>query len=122
VCRAVMETSGPPESIEADVFNPYPIADGRDVALIAIRLLDREKRFVSGGDTLLHVTVEGPGELAGLDNGKPDGKESFRGDTMRAYGGMLLAVIRTKPQAGDINVSISGDGLENKAVLLNSKI
>jgi len=65
------------------------------------------------------VTVEGAAELIGLDNGKPDSHESFKGCTMKANGGKLLAVIRAKREAGSVTVKMSSGELKPVSVNLS---
>lgn len=68
----------------------------------------------------VHVTVEGEGLLAGLDNGDSTDYEPYKGDCRRLFSGKLLAIIAPTLNAGTITVTASSDGLKDAVLTLNT--
>jgi beta-galactosidase len=58
------------------------------------------------------VSVSGAGVLQGFGSARPVSKESFTGDTHHTYYGRAQAIIRSGYSAGEIDVSVSSEGLE----------
>lgn len=114
--RHTVRTAGRPAVLRAACYREKAKADGQDVAQIEIWVEDEEGNFCPQSDALLSVSLEGPAELIGLDNGNPEGKESMRGKQMHAFHGRALAVIRSAKEAGDATVSIRAEGLAECAV------
>ena len=117
-CRHKVEAAGAPAVIRAVCDSQTLGADGRDIAHIEIAIEDSRGVFHPAADNKITVKVEGAAELVGLDNGKADSHESFKGASMRANCGLLLAVIRAKREAGDVKITVSADGLEPAEVSL----
>ena len=121
VCRHKVIAAGIPVVIRANCENDILNADGRDIAFIDISLEDENGVFNPVTDNVITVSVEGAAELIGLDNGKPDSHESFKNSTMKANGGMLLAIVRAKRISGDVTVMISSGGLKSAKIELYVK-
>jgi len=121
VCRYKVEQAGEPAAIRAVCDSDALTADGRDIAHIEISIEDANGLFNPAATNSLSVKVEGAAELIGLDNGKPDSHESFKGTSMKAHSGLLLAVIQAKRETGSIKVTISSDGLKPATIELFSK-
>jgi beta-galactosidase len=63
-------------------------------------------------DKKLKVKVTGTGSLQGYGSARPCMSENFYSDEHTTYMGQSLAVVRAGYKAGDIDVEISGEGLE----------
>jgi len=120
-CRYKVEKAGAPAAISAKCDSDALTADGRDIAHIEIAIEDANGLFNPAATNSISVKVEGAAELIGLDNGKPDSHESFKGSSMKTHGGLLLAVIQAKRETGSIKVTISSDGLKPATIELFSK-
>jgi beta-galactosidase len=56
--------------------------------------------------------LSGPGEIVGVDNGDATSFEPFQASERKAYNGLCLVIVRTKPnQAGVIKLTARAEGL-----------
>ncbi|MDR2570371.1 MAG: DUF4982 domain-containing protein [Oscillospiraceae bacterium] len=120
-CRHKVEAAGEPAVIIATCDSDVLKADGRDIAHIEISIEDSDGVFNPIAENTICVDIDGEAELIGLDNGMPDCHESFKGAKMNAGGGLLLAIIRSKRNPGDITVTITSDKLKPAVVNIKSK-
>jgi hypothetical protein len=86
--------------------------NGTDIAHIEIRVLDASEREVYQADDLIRLTIDGPGEILGLENGDACDLEPYCSKHRKAYHGRLLAYIRIKDTAERIVVKAEASGLE----------
>jgi hypothetical protein len=91
-------------------------ADGQDIAHVEIRIADAAGQPVYGADSLIRLSVEGPGEILGLENGDPADLEPYSSRQRKIFRGKLLAYIRAGTEAGRITVRAEAPGLEPAVV------
>ena len=113
-----IKTSLRPASLEATV-DKADIADG-GVVQITVRVLDDNGNLVTLGDNAITCTVEGPGELLGLESGDNTDMGDWTDNVQRAYKGRLLAYVKTGQQPGKITVKFSSPLLKGTEVTLES--
>ncbi len=95
-------------------------ADGQSLAFIDITITDKKGvRFVLQ-ETRIHVKVEG-GTLQGIGTDRSATEESYVGNECTAYWGKALAVVRAGYEPGNIKVTVSAEGFEDKTIVLNMK-
>jgi beta-galactosidase len=112
VCRFKTETAKAPAGLAAVSDENTLSADGRDIAHIEISLVDENGIVNPVASNTVSVKIDGPAELIGLDNGMPSCHESFKGSSMSAHGGKLLAIIRAKKEAGTVTATIASGSME----------
>lgn len=95
-------------------------ANGEELIFVTIDALDADGYPVDNANNRVHVTVEGEGLLAGLDNGDSTDYEPYKGDCRRLLSGKLLAIIAPTLNAGTITVTASSDGLKDAVLTLNT--
>ena len=118
VCCHKVEAAGEPAAIHAVCDSDVLQADGRDIAHIEISIVDSEGVIDPVANNAVTVKVEGAAELIGIDNGMPDSHESFKGSTMNAGCGLLLAIVRAKREPGSAVITITSEGLKSAVVKL----
>ena len=87
-------------------------ADGEDMTFVTITMVDENGFPVDNAVDRVHVRVEGPGRLLGLDNGDSTDREGYKTTTRRLFSGKLLAMIGTTRETGVIRVTVTSPGLE----------
>jgi len=117
-CRHKVEAANKPYSIRAVADSTSLTADGRDILHIEIDIVDEKGIHCPTATNPITINVEGSAQLIGLDNGKPDCHESFKGNTMAAHCGKLLAIIQSKRETGPVVITITATGLEATMVKL----
>ncbi|SFF07658.1 beta-galactosidase [Paenibacillus catalpae] len=95
-------------------------ADGSDLVFVEISALDQDGRPVANANNRIHICVEGPGRLVGLDNGDSTDYDSYKGTNRRLFSGKLLAVIAPTLESGTITVRAASKGLMASEVTLAS--
>ncbi|WP_337100620.1 glycoside hydrolase family 2 TIM barrel-domain containing protein [Paenibacillus sp. YIM B09110] len=108
----VLRTVSKPEQIAMHVDSPDLKADGEDIAHVEIQVTDSEGRFVYGSDDLIELSVEGPGEIIGIENGDSQDLTPYSSKSRKAFNGKLLAYIRTQQAPGRIVVKAASRGLQ----------
>lgn len=92
-------------------------ANGNDLIFLEISAEDENHNPVENANNRVHISVEGPGKLVGLDNGDSTDYEQYKGTNRRMFSGKLLAVIASTFEAGTITVKAESKGV--KAAELN---
>lgn len=109
--RISIATASTPARLTATVDRSELRDDDADLAFVAIELRDDNGVLVTTGDRAVTVEVEGAGVLAGMCSANPKTTERFDADTWQTFDGRALAVVRPSG-AGEVSVTVSGDGLE----------
>jgi beta-galactosidase len=120
---AQVQTTGAPARLEATPDRATIRADGLDLSFVTVRVLDAEGRVAPRADNPIRFSVRGPGEIVATDNGDPTSFEPFQSHERRAFNGLVLVIIRGQPgQAGQIQVTATGDGLEAVTTMVTTTI
>ncbi len=96
-------------------------ADGQDLSFVTVKILDADGNLVPRADNLVQFDINGPGFIAGVDNGHQISHEPFKANYRKAFNGLCLAVIQSTGEPGDITLSASSDGLESAVVEIHAK-
>lgn len=80
------------------------------LAYVPLVLADADGVVPCDRDLPVTVSIDGPGELAGLGTGRARTEESFAGPSVTTYDGRALAIVRPTG-AGEITVTFSAEGL-----------
>ena len=113
--------ASPTGSLQLDVQVDRPEIDAtdRDLAYVAVTLVDADGNLYSTEDRPVTVTVDGPAVLQGFGSGNPCTEETFGSDTHDTYHGRALAVVRpTGP--GTITVTASTKGCDDRTVTIEA--
>lgn len=118
--RYSVEISGTPAQLKlTPITNPTGWkADGADVALVEIEVVDKAGRRCPLADNLVTYSLDGPAEWRG---GVALGKENcVLSDTLRVECGVNRVMLRSLPKSGKIILTASADGLGNEKVELTT--
>jgi len=63
----------------------------------------------------------GAGTLLGVGGGNPRTTEQYTGNAFTTYYGRMIAVVRSKNEAGEIKVNFSAEGVEDEVISINVK-
>ncbi|MFY7890080.1 MAG: beta-galactosidase GalB [Spirosomataceae bacterium] len=96
-------------------------ANGEDLSFVTVSVTDEKGIEVPTANHLINFSVEGVGELVGVDNGYQASQEPFKANYRKAYNGKCLAIVRTKEQVGKVIVTASGEGLETQQLVLETR-
>lgn len=122
IMRHTRVTAGEPALITLTADRTTIEADGYDLSYIAIDCTDVDGNFMPTAMNQLYFSIEGAGELVGVDNGNAAGVESLKGDHMKLFNGKALAIVRSlRGEPGAITLTVTGDGLEGNAITIHSR-
>jgi beta-galactosidase len=116
-----IHTAGKPVKIvlKADRSVIKPV--DRDLSFVTVSVEDADGNVVPTADDEIHYTIDGPGIIAGVDNGDATNHESFQGHQHKVFNGLGLVVIQAAGQSGEIHLTASGDGLNAATIAVTAK-
>lgn len=102
-------------------------ADGRDVAVCRIELLDKKKRIVPTACEELQLTVSGSANILGVGNGDPAWQAqerptdpNARSFTVKSFNGLAQVLLQSNGNEGQCTLTVSGKGLRSAAYTLQT--
>lgn len=108
--RASRTTTGAPVGLKLSADRSVIDADGYDLSYVTVEAVDANGRAVPTATDMLHFSVVGEGELAGVDNGNAADTLSLKGSDKALFSGKALAVVRSiKDEPGTATLSVSSD-------------
>ncbi len=116
-----IRTAGDPVSLRLTADRTDLHADGKDLSFVTVEALDAEGHPVPVADRLIRFSIEGPGVIAGTDNGDPTDHKSLTAPERRLFSGKALAVVKTKKEEGPIVLTAESDGLPPVRLTLRSR-
>jgi beta-galactosidase len=112
VASEEMHTAGPAARVRLIPDRKTIQADGDDLSFITVRIEDKDGNLVPEADNLVHFAVTGSGVIAAVDNGNAATVEPFHAHQRRAFNGLALLIVRSRPgQTGEAQISATSDGL-----------
>ena len=104
VMTARRETTGAPVSIRLTADRTEIAADGEDVALVRVEVLDSAGRALPTAGNLIHFRVTGAGILLGVGNGDPNCQESDKQPLRSLFNGLAQLIVQSTTTPGALTV------------------
>ncbi len=98
------ETTGGPDTIRLTADRTEINADGDDVAVLKVELLDKEGRAIPTAANLISFKVSGDGALIGVGNGDPNCQESDKAPKRSLFNGLAQVIVQSTRTPGTITV------------------
>jgi beta-galactosidase len=98
------ETTGPAVRLRMSSDRPAIDADGRDVAMITVDVVDARGRPVPTANDKLAFRVSGAGRLIGVGNGNPNSLESDKAPRRSLFNGLAQLIVQSTGTPGDIRI------------------
>lgn len=117
--RQSVTTTGAATKLEASVDRTELSGKG-DLAYVTVSVRDQDGNIVPDAKNNVKFTVEGAGELAGIDNGSSPDHQSYRDNNRNAWAGQLVGIVRSNGKGGDIKVTMTAGGLASTTVTIPS--
>ena len=106
------ETTGPTVAIRLTADRTEINADGEDVAILKVEVLDKEGRLVPTANNKIGFKVTGEGALIGVGNGDPNCQESDKKPTRSVFNGLAQVIVESSKDPGEIQIEAFKDGWE----------
>ena len=111
VSESKQETAGAPAAIRLLPDRSAIRADGEDVSLVSVQVLDAQGRIVPVADNKVSFAVDGPGKIIGVGNGDPSCHEPDHASQRSAFNGLAQVIVQAQKQLGAIVLSATSPGL-----------
>ena len=96
------ETTGKPEAIRLSSDRTEINANGEDVAIVQVEVLDGAGLHVPTANDLISFKVQGEGLLIGVGNGDPNCQESDKEPRRRLFNGLAQVLLQANKTSGTI--------------------
>jgi beta-galactosidase len=107
-----IRTAGKPHHIELVTDRTSLQADGKDLAYITLRIVDKDGNLCPNDGRLVSFKVKGAGEYRASANGDPTCLDLFHKPEMHAFGGMLTVIVQSGEKVGDIELQATAKGVK----------
>lgn len=115
-----VETTGKPAAVRLVPDRTRLDADGSDVAVVRVEIVDAQGRVVPTADNEVQFSVSAGGEMIGVGNGNPSSHEPDRATKRKAFNGLCGVLVQTSTTPGPITLRASAKGLAAAAVQLEA--
>jgi beta-galactosidase len=121
------ETTGAAAKIVATADRATINADGQDVAVVNVSIVDARGLEHPTADNKISFAIDGPGAVIGVGNGDQSSHEadkpaSTTAAERSAFNGLCMAIVQTRRgEPGAITVKVSSGGLEAATVTITAK-
>ncbi len=121
VAEKEMKTAGKPHRIELSVDRSNIKADGKDLAFINVRVVDKDGNFCPDETRQINFKVTGTGSYKAAANGNPASIESFQAPYMKLFSGQLTAIVQSAEKPGNIIFEASSKGVRSAKINIQTK-
>ena len=113
------QSAGYPEKLVLSVDKSQIANHPDDVATLSVNVLDENGVMYPLSDALIYFEVEGPGKIAGVDNGDLECHTTMKGNEKRLYKGNCNAYIQATGNEGIITVKARGKHLTETTIQIS---
>jgi beta-galactosidase len=122
VATTEIKTAGAPARVVLEPDRDGIAADGDDLSFVTVRVEDKDGNICPMADNLVKFALEGPGKIAGVDNGNAATVEPFQADYRKAFNGLALVIVRgERGKAGRVKITATGEGLQAGETTVTTK-
>ncbi|MCB2410653.1 beta-galactosidase GalB [Hymenobacter lucidus] len=121
VATEEIKTAGKPHHIKLTADRTKLTADGQDLAFVTARVEDAQGNLCPDAGNELEFAVSGAGRFRAVANGDATNLQLFHEPHMKAFQGMLVALVQTTDKAGPVQLKATGKGLKEATVQLKSE-
>jgi len=118
VTKDIVGTTGAPAAIRLRPDRKSVLADGEDVSIIAVDVLDARGRVVPTADNLVSFSVSGLARIIGVGNGDPSSHEADKASRRHAFNGRCMVIVQAGSKAGAFTVKATAPGLAPASVVV----
>lgn len=119
--RYNVSTTGQPAKIKLEPDKTIVKADGCEVSVVKVSILDSMDRVVPTADNEVVFTIEGEGKIIGVGNGNPSSHEPDKSNMRRAFNGYCLVIVQATEKKGNMRLKASSKGLTEYEVFIETK-
>lgn len=115
----IVRTAGKPHHLEVVADRMQLTADGKDLAYITVRVVDKDGNLCPVDNRLVTFSVKGAGTFRAAANGDATCLDLFHLPRMHAFSGQLTAIVQTGTEAGQLVFEAKAKGLKSAKLTLD---
>lgn len=121
VAEKTIRTAGKPHHIELVTDRSSLQADGKDLAYVTLRIVDKNGNLCPNDGRLVSFKVKGAGKYRASANGNPTCLDLFHKPEMHAFGGMLTVIVQSGEKTGEIELQATAKGIKTGTIRIPVK-
>jgi beta-galactosidase len=121
VAEKTVRTAGKPHHIELVTDCSSLQADGKDLAYVTLRIVDKDGNLCPNDGRLVSFKVKGAGKYRASANGDPTCLDLFHKPEMHAFGGMLTVIVQSGEKTGEIELQATAKGIKTETIRIPVK-
>jgi beta-galactosidase len=121
VLQSFLKTVSEPVSVSILADAKTIKADGQDVAVVEVKLMDKNGNFANTAANRVDFEVSGEGKVISTDNGDAACTDNFKLSWRKAYQGRCIAVIQSAGNKGKIKITAKVAGLPEVSVEISAE-
>ena len=121
VAEKTVRTAGKPHHIELVTDCSSLQADGKDLAYVTLRIVDKDGNLCPNDGSLVSFKVKGAGKYRASANGDPTCLDLFHKPEMHAFGGMLTVIVQSGEKTGEIELQATAKGIKTGTIRIPVK-
>lgn len=112
----MVRTAGEPHRIELIPDRHILSADGKDLAYVNVRVVDKEGNLCPLDDRVIRFTVTGAGEYRASANGDPTCLDMFHLPQMPLFNGQLTTIVQAGETGGTLTLEAKAKGVQSSKI------
>jgi beta-galactosidase len=112
------KTTGMPARVSLQADRSVLAADGEDLAVVKVSILDLDGLVVPDARNLVRFSLVGEGKILGVGNGDPSCHEPDQAAQRSAFGGWCQVIVQARTHPGEIVLSADAEGLKPARLVL----
>ena len=121
VAQSEVRTAGEPHHIELSADRATIKADGRDLAFITVKVVDKDGNLCPDAEHSISYSVTGEGFYRAGANGNPVSLELFHEPKMQVFKGMMTAIVQSNGDSGTITLRAKAKGLKSASIVITAE-
>ena len=121
VAEQTVRTAGKPHHIELSTPHHTLNADGKELAYVTLRIVDKNGNLCPTDGRLVNFRVKGAGTYRASANGDPTCLDLFHLPRMHVFNGMLTVILQAGEEAGTLELQATAKGVKSGSIRINVK-
>ncbi|SBV97374.1 glycoside hydrolase family 2 TIM barrel-domain containing protein [uncultured Dysgonomonas sp.] len=117
---SVLKTTGIPASIRLTADRETIKADKNDLSYVKIEIVDEDGDVIPDATLPVNIKCTGNGSVIAAGNAAYDDMKSFRSLNPNTFRGKAIAIIQPDESKGEINLSVSAEGLPESSIIIQA--
>ncbi len=117
----IVRTAGKPHEIVLETPHKIIAADGKSLAYIHVKVVDKAGNLCPAEDALVHFSVTGAGQYRAAANGDPTCLDMFHEPKMHLFNGRLTAIVQAGGKPGEIQLEAKSKGVKSGKIRLTAE-